>query len=242
MSKAVEKTYPPLLKLPQHVGIIMDGNGRWARQRGMPRLRGHRAGVENLRRVLQAGVELGVPVVTLYAFSTENWRRPEVEVRGLMRLLAESLDKEVDELHRNGVQLRHIGDLAPLSDILKSRIQAAIELTKNNNRLVANIAFNYGGRQEITAAVRQIVREQIPPEDITEDVINAHLYTAGQPPVELIIRTSGEFRVSNFLLWQGAYAEYYISPLYWPDFDKDEFYKALQAFGQRDRRFGGVSG
>jgi len=241
MSKTVEKTYPPLPKLPQHVGIIMDGNGRWARQRGMPRLRGHRAGVENLRRVLQAGVELGVPVVTLYAFSTENWRRPEAEVRGLMRLLAESLDKEVDELHRNGVQLRHIGDLAPLSDILKSQIQAAIELTKNNDRLVANIAFNYGGRQEITAAVREIVREQIPPEDITEDVISAHLYTAGQPQVELIIRTSGEFRVSNFLLWQGAYAEYYISPLYWPDFDKDEFYKALQAFGQRDRRFGGVS-
>jgi len=240
MSKTVEKTYPPLPKLPQHVGIIMDGNGRWARQRGMPRLGGHRAGVENLRRVLQAGVELGVPVVTLYAFSTENWRRPEAEVRGLMRLLAESLDKEVDELHRNGVQLRHIGDLAPLSDILKSRIQAAIELTKNNDRLVANIAFNYGGRQEITAAVREIVREQIPPEDITEGVISAHLYTAGQPQVELIIRTSGEFRVSNFLLWQGAYAEYYISPLYWPDFDKDEFYRALQAFGQRDRRFGGV--
>ncbi len=219
----------------------MDGNGRWARQHGMPRLLGHRAGVENLRRVLQAGVELGVPVVTLYAFSTENWSRPEAEVRGLMRLLAESLDKEVDELHRNGVQLRHIGDLAPLSDILKSRIQAAIELTKNNDRLVANIAFNYGGRQEITAAVREIVRERIPLEDITEDVISAHLYTAGQPQVELIIRTSGEFRVSNFLLWQGAYAEYYISPLYWPDFDKDEFYRALQAFGQRDRRFGGVS-
>jgi len=241
MSQTVEEIYPPLPKLPQHVGIIMDGNGRWARQRGMSRLRGHRAGVENLRRVLQAAAELRVPVVTLYAFSTENWRRPEAEVRGLMRLLAESLDKEVDELHRNGVQLRHIGDLAPLSDILKSRIQAAIELTKNNDRLVANIAFNYGGRQEITAAVREIVREQIPPEDITEDVINAHLYTAGQPQVELIIRTSGEFRISNFLLWQGAYAEYYISPLYWPDFDKDEFYRALQAFGQRDRRFGGVS-
>ncbi len=241
MSKTAEKTYPRLPRLPQHVGIIMDGNGRWARQRGMSRLRGHRAGVENLRHVLQAAVELGVPVVTLYAFSTENWNRPEAEVRGLMRLLSESLDKEVDELHRNGVQLRHVGDLAPLSDVLKSRIQAAIELTKNNDRLVANIAFNYGGRQEITAAVREIVREQIPPEDITEEVISARLYTAGQPQVELIIRTSGEFRVSNFLLWQGAYAEYYISPLYWPDFDKGEFYKALQAFGQRDRRFGGLS-
>jgi undecaprenyl diphosphate synthase len=241
MSKMLEKTYSPLPKLPQHVGIIMDGNGRWARRRGMPRLRGHRAGVENLRRVLRAAVELGVPVVTLYAFSTENWRRPEDEVRGLMRLLAESLDREVDELHKSGVQLRHVGDLAPLSDILKSRIQAAIELTKNNDRLVANIAFNYGGRQEILAAVREIVRKQIPPEAITEDVISEHLYTAGQPEVDFIIRTSGEFRVSNFLLWQGAYAEYYISPLYWPDFDKDEFYKALQSFGQRDRRFGGLS-
>jgi len=207
----------------------------------MPRLRGHRAGVENLRRVLRAAVELGVPVITLYAFSTENWNRPREEVRGLMRLLAESLDREVDELHKNGVQLRHVGDLAPLSGILKSRIQAAIELTKNNDRLVANIAFNYGGRQEITAAIRKIVREGIPPEDITEDVVSAHLYTAGQPDVDLVIRTSGEFRVSNFLLWQGAYAEYYISPLYWPDFDKDEFYKALQTYAQRDRRFGGLS-
>jgi len=241
MKSKTETTYPPLARLPQHVGLIMDGNGRWARRRGFPRLRGHRAGVENLRLVLRSAVELKVPVLTLYAFSTENWNRPEEEVRGLMRLLAESLDREVDELHKSGVQLRHVGDLAPLSDVLKSRIKAAVELTKNNDRLVANIAFNYGGRQEITAAVQAIVREGIPPEDITEDVISAHLYTAGQPQVDLIIRTSGEFRVSNFLLWQGAYAEYYISPLYWPDFDKDEFYKALQTYAQRDRRFGGLS-
>jgi undecaprenyl diphosphate synthase len=219
----------------------MDGNGRWARRRGMPRLAGHRAGVENLRRVLRAAVEFGLPVVTLYAFSTENWSRPEDEVRGLMQLLAEALDKEVDELHKNGVQLRHIGDLAPLSDILKTRIKAAIELTKNNDRLIANIAFNYGGRQEIASAVRNIMREQIPPEDVTEDVISAHLYTAGQPPVDLVVRTSGEFRISNFLLWQSAYAELYISSAYWPDFDKDELYKAIVAFGERDRRFGGLS-
>lgn len=207
----------------------------------MPRLAGHRAGVENLRRILRAAVEFGVPVLTLYAFSTENWGRPETEIRGLMRLLAEALEKEVDELHKNGVQLRHIGDLTPLSDSLKSRIKAAIDLTQHNDRLVANIAFNYGGRQEITSAVREIVSKQIAPEEITEDLIGAHLYTAGQPPVDLIIRTSGEFRISNFLLWQSAYAEYYISSLYWPDFDEDEFYKALVAFGDRDRRFGGLS-
>ncbi len=207
----------------------------------MPRLAGHRAGVENLRDVLRAAVELGVPIVTLYAFSTENWTRPEEEVRGLLQLLTEALEKEVDELHKNGVQLRHLGDLEPLSDILKRKIQAAMRLTRDNDRLIANIAFNYGGRQEIVAAVRKIVRQQIPAEEITEDVISAHLYTAELPDVDLVIRTSGEFRVSNFMLWQGAYAEYYISPLYWPDFDKEEFYRALKVFNQRDRRYGGLN-
>lgn len=240
MNKAAERDYPSLPVLPKHIGIIMDGNGRWARQRGMPRVAGHRAGVENLRGVLRAAVEFGIPIVTLYAFSTENWDRPEQEINGLMRLLAEALEKEVDELHKNGVQLRHIGDLTPLSDLLKTRIKAALELTKDNDRLIANIAFNYGGRQEITAAVREIVREQIPPEDITEDVISAHLYTAGQPPVDLVIRTSGESRVSNFLLWQSAYAEFYVASVYWPDFDKDAFYQALVAYSERDRRFGGL--
>ena len=240
MSEQLQSTYPPLPIMPKHVGIIMDGNGRWARGRGMRRLAGHRAGVENLRRVLRAAVELNVPVLTLYAFSTENWSRPVDEVRGLLHLLAEALEREVDELHRNGVQLRHIGDLVPLSDTLKQQIQTAVELTRNNDRLIANIAFNYGGRQEITEAVRAIVREKIPAEEITPDVIGAHLYTAGLPEVDLIIRTSGEYRVSNFMLWQGAYAEYYISPLYWPDFDKDEFYKALKAFSERDRRYGGL--
>lgn len=219
----------------------MDGNGRWARQRGMPRLAGHRAGVENLRQVLRSAVEFGVPMITLYAFSTENWKRPEDEVRGLLRLLADALEKEVDELHKNGVQLRHIGDLKPLSNRLKRSIQSAIELTRDNDRLIANIAFNYGGRQEITKAIRDIVREGIPAEEITEDVVSEHLYTAGQPDVDLVIRTSGEFRVSNFLLWQGAYAEYYITPVYWPAFDKDEFYKALEIFSQRDRRYGGLN-
>jgi undecaprenyl diphosphate synthase len=233
-----ESAYPPLENLPQHVGMIMDGNGRWARRRGMPRLSGHRAGVENLRRVLRASVEFGVPVVTLYAFSSENWRRPIEEVRGLLAILRDALGKEVGELHKNGVQLRHIGDLTPLSDDLKEQIQAAVELTRNNDRLIANIAFNYGGRQEIIEAVRRIIQAGIPAEAVTEALFNEYLYTAGLPDVDLVIRTSGEMRMSNFLLWQGAYAEYYSTPVYWPDFDKDELYKALKTFSQRDRRYG----
>lgn len=232
--------YPAVMPLPSHVGIIMDGNGRWARSRGRPRLFGHRAGVENLRGILRASVELGIAIVTLYAFSTENWSRPEEEVSGLLRILGDALENEVGELNKNGVQLRHIGDLSPLSDPLKKQIQAAVELTRNNTRLIANIAFNYGGRQEITEAVRKIVRKQIPPEEITEDVISAHLYTGGLPDVDLIIRTSGELRTSNFLIWQGAYAEYYVTPTYWPDFDKDELYRSLVAYSERNRRFGGL--
>lgn len=233
--------HPPLEHLPQHVGMIMDGNGRWARQRGLPRLAGHRAGVENLRRVLRASVEFGVPIVTLYAFSSENWRRPIEEVRGLLSILRDALGKEVGELHKNGVQLRHIGDLTPLSDDLKEQIQAAVELTRNNDRLIANIAFNYGGRQEIVEAVRRIVQAGIPAEAVTEALLDEHLYTAGLPDADLIIRTSGEMRMSNFLLWQGAYAEYYSTPVYWPDFDKDELYTALKTFSQRDRRYGGLN-
>ncbi len=235
------KEYAPLPKIPRHVGIIMDGNGRWARRRGMPRLRGHRAGVENLRNVLRATVELDIPIITLYAFSTENWKRPIQEVQGLLRILGDALEKEVDELHKNGVQLRHVGDLTPLSDNLKKQIAAAIALTRSNTRLIANIAFNYGGRQEIAHAIREIVRTGIPADAITEDVISNHLYTAGLPDVDLIIRTSGEMRVSNFMIWQGAYAEYYVTPVLWPDFDKDEFYQALLTFNQRDRRYGGLS-
>ena len=235
-----DKKYPALSPLPQHVGIIMDGNGRWARTHGRPRLFGHRAGVENLRKILTASVELGISIVTLYAFSTENWTRPEDEINGLLRILGEALENEIGELHKNGVQLRHIGDLSPLSDPLKHQIQTAVELTRHNTRLIANIAFNYGGRQEITEAVRKIVRENIPPEAITEDVISAHLYTNGLPDADLIIRTSGELRTSNFLIWQGAYAEYYVTPTYWPDFDKDELYRALEAFSKRSRRFGGL--
>ncbi|MBN1876170.1 MAG: isoprenyl transferase [Anaerolineae bacterium] len=234
------ETYSPLPKYPTHVGIIMDGNGRWARQRGLPRLAGHRAGVENLRRVLRAAVELNVPILTLYAFSTENWSRPIEEVRGLLQLLDNALSKEVDEMHKNGVQLRHIGNLDPLSPSLQQKVLDAVKLTQHNRRLIANIAFNYGGRQEIVSAVQAIIRDGLKPEDINETVISNYLYTAELPDPELIIRTSGELRVSNFLIWQGAYTEYYVSPVYWPDFDKDEFYRALVSFSQRDRRFGGL--
>jgi undecaprenyl diphosphate synthase len=240
MSQTAQSDFPPLPVLPAHVGIIMDGNGRWARQKGMLRLAGHRAGVENLRQVLRSAVELGVPILTIYAFSTENWARPEDEVRGLMRLLAEALEKEVDELHKNGVQLRHIGDLSPLSEILTAKIQAAVDLTRGNDRLIANIAFNYGGRQEIVSAVRGLIADGVAAEDVSEEEISQRLYTAGLPDVDLVIRTSGENRISNFMLWQSAYAEYYISPVYWPDFDKDEFYRALKAFSQRDRRYGRI--
>ncbi|HPD42189.1 MAG TPA: isoprenyl transferase [Anaerolineae bacterium] len=236
-----QQKYPPLSNLPTHVGIIMDGNGRWAQARGLPRLAGHRAGVENLRRVLRAAVDFGIPILTLYAFSTENWKRPEAEVRGLLHLLREGLAKEVGELHKNGVQLRHLGDLSALPEDLQHRVQDALELTRHNTALIANIAFNYGGRMELVEAMRAIAREGLRPEEITEEVISNHLFTAGLPDPDLIIRTSGEFRISNFLIWQGAYAEYYIPSVYWPDFDKDEFYKALQSFSQRERRYGALS-
>jgi len=236
-----QQKYPPLSNLPTHVGIIMDGNGRWARARGLPRLAGHRAGVENLRRVLRAAVDFGIPILTLYAFSTENWKRPEAEVHGLLHLLREGLAKEVGELHKNGVQLRHLGDLSALPGDLQHRVQDALELTRHNTALIANIAFNYGGRMELVEAMRAIAREGLRPEEITEEVISNHLFTAGLPDPDLIIRTSGEFRISNFLIWQGAYAEYYIPSVYWPDFDKDEFYKALQSFSQRERRYGALS-
>ncbi len=233
-----EKPYPPLSHIPAHVGIIMDGNGRWAKARGLPRLAGHRAGVDNLRRVLRAAADFGIPILTIYAFSTENWGRPEEEVQGLLRIFEQMVDREVAKLHREGVQLRHIGRQERIPERLQRKVKKAVELTRDNHRLVLNVAFNYGGRTEIVDAVRQIIEAGIPAAEIDEDVIANHLYTAGLPDVDLVIRTSGEMRVSNFLIWQGAYAEYYVTPTYWPDFDKDELYKALVAYNQRERRFG----
>lgn len=231
----------PLQGVPYHIGIIMDGNGRWAVQRGLPRLAGHRAGVENLRRVLRACVEFNVKMLTIYAFSTENWKRPAVEVEGLLRIFARVIDRELDQLDQEGVQLRHIGRLEGIPERLQAKVQRAIELTKDNNQLILNIAFNYGGRAEIADAVQAIVRDGVLPEQVTEDLINGYLYTAGCPDPDLIIRTSGELRTSNFLIWQAAYAEYYVTPTLWPDFDRDQLYQALLAFTERNRRFGEVN-
>lgn len=235
-------TEQPLLPevIPAHVAIIMDGNGRWAKQRGLPRLAGHKAGTENLREILRACVEFGIEILTIYAFSTENWGRPEDEVRGLMRILEDVIDRELAELHKEGVQLRHIGDLSRIGPELQRKVLNAIETTKGNDRLILNIAFNYGGRAEIIHAVQEIVREGYAPEVITEEVISKHLYTGQQPDPDLIVRTSGELRTSNFLIWQGAYAEYYFAPVYWPDFNKEELRKALIHFNERDRRYGRV--
>lgn len=227
--------------IPTHVAIIMDGNGRWALARGLPRLAGHRAGTENLRRIITACVEFGIKYLTIYAFSTENWGRPREEVEGLMHILEDVIDKELDELHREGVQLRHIGHLEHLDPKLQEKVRHAIELTKNNDRLVLNVAFNYGGRDEIVCAIRKIIQDGIRPEEVTVELVSRYLFTAGVPDPDLIIRTSGELRVSNFLIWQGAYSEWYITSTYWPDFDKEEFRKALETYARRDRRYGGLS-
>ncbi len=229
---------PTLERVPQHVGIIMDGNGRWAIARGQPRLAGHRAGVENLRRTITATVEFGIKYLTIYAFSTENWGRPPEEIRGLMFLLDEVLQKELDELHRQGVQLRHLGRLEGLAPRTQEMVLEAVEMTRHNTRLVLNVAFNYGGRAEIVQAIRQMIADGVKPESVTEALVNQYLYTAGQPDPDLIIRTAGEIRVSNFLLWQAAYAEYYAADVYWPDFDKNEYRRALEHFASRERRFG----
>lgn len=228
-------------RIPTHVAIIMDGNGRWARERGLPRLAGHRAGTENLRRVIRACVEFGIKILTIYAFSTENWGRPEAEVRGLLSILEQVIDSELEELHQQGVQLRHLGRLEGLSPQLQEKVRQAIELTKNNDRLILNVAFNYGGRDEILQAVRRLIADGVRPEEVTEELFTQYLYTAGLPDPDLIIRTSGELRVSNFLIWQAAYAEYYATPVYWPDFDKEELRKALVEYSRRQRRFGVLS-
>lgn len=227
-----------LAKIPEHVAIIMDGNGRWAQARGLPRLAGHRAGTENIRRVLESCVEFGIKILTIYAFSTENWGRPRPEVLGLIRILGEVIDRETEELNRNGVQLRHIGRLEGIPGHLQKKVLRAIDVTKDNSRLILNVAFNYGGRDEILQAVRRVVQDGVEADAIDEGLFATYLYTAGQPDPDLIIRTAGEWRLSNFLIWQAAYAEYYTTPTYWPDFDKAELFKALQAYNQRERRFG----
>ncbi|MFZ5819382.1 MAG: isoprenyl transferase [Chloroflexota bacterium] len=231
----------PPERIPLHVAMIMDGNGRWAISRGLPRLAGHRAGTENLRRVIRASVEFGVKYLTIYAFSTENWGRPPEEVQGLMHILEDVIDKELAELHKEGVQLRHIGRLERLAPTLQEKVLDAINVTKNNTRLVLNIAFNYGGRDEIVHAIQRIIEDGVPATEVTDELVSQYMFTAGVPDPDLIIRTSGELRISNFLIWQAAYSEWYVTPTFWPDFNKEEYHRALEAFAQRDRRFGGVT-
>jgi undecaprenyl diphosphate synthase len=229
-----------LAVVPRHVAMIMDGNGRWARARGLPRLAGHRAGTENLRPILEACVDFGIDILTIWAFSTENWRRPETEVKGLLRILERMIQRELQELHKQGVQLRHIGLLDRLPRRLQKQVLDATELTKENDRIVLNVAFDYGGRAEIVQAVQRVIRDGIAADQVNEELLSQYMYTAGQPDPDLIIRTGGELRTSGFMLWQSAYAEYYVTPTFWPDFDREELYRALQAFCQRDRRFGGI--
>jgi undecaprenyl diphosphate synthase len=229
------------LKVPCHVGIIMDGNGRWAQARGLPRNMGHRAGAEALKQVLEAAVEFGIKELTVYAFSTENWNRPPDEVNHLMLLLDYFIQRELDQLNRNGVQIRHIGRTTGVDDRRLKKIRQAEQQTRNNKRLVLNVAFNYGGRGEIVDAVRDIVAKGIPAEEITEETIADHLYTHRSPDPDLIIRTSGELRLSNFLIWQASYAELYATDAYWPDFGREELLKAIYAYNRRDRRYGGLT-
>ena len=230
----------PLEQVPRHVAIIMDGNGRWARQRGKPRLFGHRAGTENIRQIIERFSDYGVSYLTLYAFSTENWERPRYEVRGLMRLLSMFLKREVGNLHENGIRLLHLGDLSPLTDGLQKQVREAIELTKHNEGMTLSIAFNYGGRAEILEAVRAIVADGVPAEKIDEALFSRYLFTSSLPDPDLIVRTAGEVRISNFLLWQGAYSELFFVDDYWPDFGVKHVDDVLTAYGLRRRRFGSL--
>jgi len=223
------------IEIPRHVGFVMDGNGRWARERGLPRLAGHRAGGENTKRVVEACGKLGIKFITLFGFSTENWQRPREEVEGLMRMFEEAIDQYVPELHANGVRLRHLGRFDRLPRSLVEKIKVAVELTKDNDRLFLNLAFNYGGKVEILDAARRIIAEGIDPRVLDEELFSRYLYTAGLPDLDLVIRTGGEMRLSNFLLWQSAYAQYYSTPVYWPDFDEGELKKALIAYTRQKR-------
>ena len=225
---------------PLHLGMIMDGNGRWAKARGLPRAMGHQAGVDNIKRVLEHCVRRGVKVLTIYAFSTENWHRPPEEVSGLMRLLGLTIQRQLSALHKNGVRILHSGQLEGVNEHLAKQILHAVEVTKNNERITLNVAFNYGGRAEIIDAVRRIVADGIAPDALNEELFSHYLYTADLPDPDLIIRTGGDWRLSNFLIWQAAYAEYYPTPVYWPDFDEEEMDKAFTEYNRRERRFGRV--
>lgn len=224
--------------MPDHVAIIMDGSGRWAQRQGLKRSDGHKAGTQNIGPVVDAFIEHGVRYLTLYAFSTENWGRPKMEIRDLIRILGNAMKNETETFHRKGVRLLHLGRLDRLSGPLQKQVRQAVDLTRNNSKLCLSLAFDYGGRDEILSAVRHIVQEGIAPDAIDEAALTRHLYTAELPEVDLLIRTGGESRLSNFLLWQLAYAELYFTPVLWPDFGRDNVEEALAAYSQKERRFG----
>jgi len=219
----------------------MDGNGRWANRRHLPRLAGHKAGVNALRRVVEFASDEHIQMLSVYAFSTENWRRPRPEVEGLMRLFWETIRSDLEKLHRDGVRLRHLGRLQDLSPDIQKAVKDSIELTRNNTRIALNVCFNYGGRAELVDAVRQIIADGRDPDSITEELISSYLYTRDLPDPDMVIRTAGEMRVSNFLLWQSAYSEYYSTPTLWPDFGREDLRAALESYRQRQRRFGSLS-
>jgi undecaprenyl diphosphate synthase len=232
---------------PRHVAIIMDGNGRWAQEKGLPRIAGHKAGVDAVREIVKAAISLEIPVLTLYAFSQENWKRPKEEVSMLMGLLDFFLNEEVKNLMREGVRLRTIGRIEALPESILGKLKAAVKSTENNDKLSLNIALNYGGRTEILDAVQKILSEAKKDSSwlegkhaLTEEVFSSYLYTNGLPDPDLLIRTSGEMRLSNFLLWQLSYSEIYITKKYWPAFGKEDFLKAVEEYGNRERRFGDV--
>lgn len=238
--EATTSTVKELTRLPAHVAIVPDGNGRWAEQRGLSRLDGHRAGVKIMRSVIEYLNDYQIKYVTIYGFSTENWGRPRSEISSLFRILKERIDKDVPQLYKRGVRVRHLGRLEELSPWLQQAINRAEELTKNNTRMTLNLAFNYGGRVEILDAVRRFVAEGISPEKIDEKLFSSYLYTAGLPDVDLLIRTGDELRLSNFMIWQTAYSEYYFTSVLWPDFGKKDIDKALLAYSRRERRFGAL--
>jgi undecaprenyl diphosphate synthase len=234
-----------LEKLPRHIAVIMDGNGRWAKLHGKPRVFGHKNGVVSVREITEAAAELGISYLTLYAFSTENWSRPQLEVNALMALLVETIKKELNTLHKNNIRLHAIGDLSRLPEKTRSALQEAIDATSSNDRMTLILALNYSSRWEIVEAAKNLalkVRDgQIGLDDIDSEMFSNHLTTAFIPDPELLIRTSGEYRISNFLLWQSAYAEFYFTQVLWPDFRKDDLYRAIIDFQNRERRFGKIS-
>lgn len=247
--KSVDENIQSELKksgeIPTHIAIIMDGNGRWAKRRGLPRVAGHNRGVESVRDIVRACSQLGVKYLTLYTFSTENWRRPKEEVSMLMRLLLKCLRDETDELHQNNIKITMIGDINSLPAEVQKELIDAREKTKENKKMVLNLALSYSGRLEIINAVKEIIKavstKKINPDLINEKTVSEHLMTKNMPDPDLVIRTSGEFRVSNFLLWQIAYSEFYISEVLWPDFRRNHLYEAIRSFQKRERRFGKVS-